>query len=162
MKAFLKRLRSKCVVGLVGGSDFGKVQEQMDGTGEGGSLPGGEGWQPLVELIHLPSPLAVEQFDFVFGENGLTAYHQGQVLESQVCVPLVAACRRLCLWECNGAGAEFWSPRRALSSGLERKSTRSWSTSASSILQALISPSNGKGTFELVPEDTFETLCSQS
>lgn len=31
MKEFMKKLRTKVVVGLVGGSDFHKIQEQMGG-----------------------------------------------------------------------------------------------------------------------------------
>lgn len=33
MKAFMARFRQKCVIGLVGGSDLGKIEEQMDNTG---------------------------------------------------------------------------------------------------------------------------------
>ena len=31
MKEFMKKLRTKVVIGLVGGSDFHKIQEQMGG-----------------------------------------------------------------------------------------------------------------------------------
>ncbi len=33
MKDALSKLRSKVVVGIVGGSDFVKINEQMDGSG---------------------------------------------------------------------------------------------------------------------------------
>ena len=34
MEAFMKRVREKCVVALVGGSNLVKIQEQMNGRGE--------------------------------------------------------------------------------------------------------------------------------
>ena len=37
MQAFMQRIRKKCVIGLVGGSDLVKIEEQMAGTGA--SLP---------------------------------------------------------------------------------------------------------------------------
>ena len=49
MVKFLEKLRNKCVIGLVGGSDLVKIQEQMDNR-------------------------ACTAFDFTFGENGLTAF----------------------------------------------------------------------------------------
>ena len=36
MKDTLKALRRKCVIGIVGGSDFVKINEQMDGEGAHG------------------------------------------------------------------------------------------------------------------------------
>eukprot|EP00051_Salpingoeca_urceolata_P027444 m.481501 g.481501 ORF g.481501 m.481501 type:complete len:255 (+) comp22191_c0_seq1:64-828(+) len=58
MKEFMVKLRAKCVVGLVGGSDLVKVEEQMDNT-------------------------ARTSYDFVFAENGLTAFKGTQELETQ-------------------------------------------------------------------------------
>eukprot|EP00052_Salpingoeca_macrocollata_P027674 m.263972 g.263972 ORF g.263972 m.263972 type:complete len:329 (+) comp22768_c1_seq1:2526-3512(+) len=58
MYGFLQRLRSKVTLGLVGGSDLVKIQEQMAGK-------------------------AIEGFDFCFAENGLTAYKGGEELPSQ-------------------------------------------------------------------------------
>eukprot|EP00048_Salpingoeca_helianthica_P015220 m.225684 g.225684 ORF g.225684 m.225684 type:complete len:246 (-) comp16757_c0_seq1:279-1016(-) len=49
MKEFLQKLRTKAVVGLVGGSDLVKIEEQMDNG-------------------------ARQACDFVFAENGLTAF----------------------------------------------------------------------------------------
>ncbi|KAF3920613.1 Phosphomannomutase [Orbilia brochopaga] len=60
MFALLAKLRSKCVIGFVGGSDFSKQQEQL---GVGG-----------VNVTTL--------FDFCFSENGLTAYRLGEKLPS--------------------------------------------------------------------------------
>ena len=59
MKAFMGRLRQKVVIGLVGGSDLVKIEEQMDGS-------------------------ARTSYDFVFAENGLTAFQSGVELPSQV------------------------------------------------------------------------------
>eukprot|EP00055_Hartaetosiga_balthica_P005506 m.16255 g.16255 ORF g.16255 m.16255 type:complete len:251 (+) comp4590_c0_seq1:74-826(+) len=58
MKEFLETLRKKCVIGLVGGSDLVKIQEQVDGS-------------------------ALTAFDFTFAENGLTAFKAGEQLASQ-------------------------------------------------------------------------------
>ncbi|KAJ3049841.1 Phosphomannomutase [Rhizophlyctis rosea] len=58
MKQILQDLRKKVVVGFVGGSDLSKQKEQL-----------GED--------------CVNDFDFCFSENGLTAYRKGQQLASQ-------------------------------------------------------------------------------
>ncbi|KAG8189726.1 hypothetical protein JTE90_019674 [Oedothorax gibbosus] len=57
MKDFLKELGKKATIGLVGGSDFCKIAEQMD---EGEKI--------------------VEIYDYVFAENGLVAYKQGKLI----------------------------------------------------------------------------------
>ncbi|KAI9772239.1 MAG: Phosphomannomutase [Geoglossum simile] len=60
MRALLAALRHKVAIGIVGGSDLAKQQEQL-GT----------------------SSLSVTSlFDFCFAENGLTAYRMGEVLPS--------------------------------------------------------------------------------
>ncbi|EXF76904.1 phosphomannomutase [Colletotrichum fioriniae PJ7] len=56
----LARLRQKCAIGFVGGSDYSKQQEQL-----------GNATTPVTTL-----------FDFCFSENGLTAYKLGQPLAS--------------------------------------------------------------------------------
>ncbi|KAG9297133.1 hypothetical protein G9A89_019414 [Geosiphon pyriformis] len=56
--ALLQNLREKVVIGFVGGSDIAKQAEQL-------------------------GPDVVDDFDFAFAENGLTAYRLGQKLESQ-------------------------------------------------------------------------------
>jgi phosphomannomutase len=61
MIELLARLRKKVVIGYVGGSDLSKQQEQL-------------------------GPNCINDFDFAFSENGLTAYRLGQQLPSQVCV----------------------------------------------------------------------------
>jgi len=58
MREFLHSLRKRVLVGIVGGSDYKKIKEQV-----GDDL--------------------LESFDYVFGENGLTAYKAGEELESQ-------------------------------------------------------------------------------
>ncbi|VEU22589.1 DEKNAAC103704 [Brettanomyces naardenensis] len=57
MRETLKQLRKKCVIGFVGGSDFQKQIEQLGDD-------------------------VLDQFDFCFSENGLTAYRLGKKLPS--------------------------------------------------------------------------------
>ncbi|KIY52930.1 eukaryotic phosphomannomutase [Fistulina hepatica ATCC 64428] len=57
----LKALRKKVVVGIVGGSDFNKISEQLSVNGSN----------------------IIDDFDYAFAENGLTAYRLGKPLESQ-------------------------------------------------------------------------------
>ncbi|RLV92167.1 Phosphomannomutase [Spathaspora sp. JA1] len=58
MKETLEKLRSKVVIGFVGGSDFSKQVEQL-------------------------GPNILQEFDYCFSENGLTAYKLGKQLASQ-------------------------------------------------------------------------------
>ncbi|EGV61239.1 Phosphomannomutase 1 [Yamadazyma tenuis] len=58
MKQTLKKLREKVVIGFVGGSDLSKQVEQLGAT-------------------------VLEDFDYCFSENGLTAYKLGKELASQ-------------------------------------------------------------------------------
>ncbi|XP_030068027.1 phosphomannomutase 2 isoform X1 [Microcaecilia unicolor] len=58
MAEFLQALRKKMKVGVVGGSDFDKIKEQL-----------GED--------------VVEKYDYVFAENGLVAYKDGKFLSKQ-------------------------------------------------------------------------------
>jgi phosphomannomutase len=60
MLDLLSKLRHKCAVGYVGGSDLSKQQEQLGSAS--------------VNVTSL--------FDFCFSENGLTAYRQGVQLPS--------------------------------------------------------------------------------
>ncbi|KAF5373252.1 hypothetical protein D9615_007450 [Tricholomella constricta] len=57
----LRDLRKKAIVGFVGGSDLVKISEQLSVQGSN----------------------VVEDFDYAFAENGLTAYKLGKPLESQ-------------------------------------------------------------------------------
>ncbi|KAI0060958.1 eukaryotic phosphomannomutase [Artomyces pyxidatus] len=61
MIELLRELRKKVVIGFVGGSDLVKISEQLAVGGAN----------------------VVEEFDFAFAENGLTAYRLGKPLESQ-------------------------------------------------------------------------------
>jgi len=57
----LRDLRKKAMVGFVSGSDLAKISEQLSVNGSN----------------------VVEDFDYAFAENGLTAYKNGQPLDSQ-------------------------------------------------------------------------------
>ncbi|XP_066934112.1 phosphomannomutase 2-like [Clytia hemisphaerica] len=59
MEDFIKELQKKVLVGIVGGSDLKKIKEQMAGE-------------------H-----CIKIFDYVFAENGLVAYKNGELLEIQ-------------------------------------------------------------------------------
>ncbi|KAG8922755.1 Phosphomannomutase, partial [Tulasnella sp. 418] len=61
MLEILKELRKRVAIGFVGGSDLGKISEQL-----------AKGDQKVVDM-----------FDYGFAENGLTAYKLGQALPSQ-------------------------------------------------------------------------------
>ncbi|KAJ7141332.1 eukaryotic phosphomannomutase [Mycena epipterygia] len=61
MVQVLRALRKKVVIGFVGGSDLVKISEQLSVNGSN----------------------VVDDFDYAFAENGLTAYKMGKVLESQ-------------------------------------------------------------------------------
>lgn len=67
MIAMLRQLRKKLVVGVVGGSDFVKIAEQ---------------------LVY-PGSTVIDELDYVFAENGLTAYKLGKVLPSQSFIKFV-------------------------------------------------------------------------
>ncbi len=58
MSELLQRLKTKACIGLVSGSDLGKVSEQM-----------GEN--------------CLKEFDFVFPENGLVSYQNGELLKCE-------------------------------------------------------------------------------
>jgi len=58
MHEFIKELRQKVAVGVVGGSDLSKIQEQMGKD-------------------------VLRNFDFVFSENGLMAYKDGELFKTQ-------------------------------------------------------------------------------
>ncbi|KIP08794.1 hypothetical protein PHLGIDRAFT_23314 [Phlebiopsis gigantea 11061_1 CR5-6] len=61
MITLLRELRKKVVIGVVGGSDYVKISEQL-------SYRGGK---------------AIDEFDYFFAENGLTAYKLAKQLPSQ-------------------------------------------------------------------------------
>jgi len=57
----LRALRKKAVIGFVGGSDLVKISEQLEVAGSN----------------------VIQDFDYAFAENGLTAFKLGKPLESQ-------------------------------------------------------------------------------
>lgn len=59
MRTFMSRVRSKVAIAVVGGSDLHKIEEQMRGTGR-------------------------SDYDLLFAENGLTAFHGTKEFETQV------------------------------------------------------------------------------
>ncbi|KAG8725532.1 Phosphomannomutase, partial [Ceratobasidium sp. 428] len=61
MHTLLKELRKKFVIGFVGGSNFAKIAEQLSVNGSN----------------------ILDDFDYGFAENGLTAYKCGKELASQ-------------------------------------------------------------------------------
>lgn len=67
MLELLKELRKKVVIGFVGGSDFVKITDQLSLTDNN----------------------AIDDFDFAFAENGLTAYRLGKPLPSQSFIKFV-------------------------------------------------------------------------
>jgi phosphomannomutase len=80
----LKELRKKVAIGFVGGSDFAKISEQLSNKGSNGKhqLPAPFLTQTY-DLNRGTRVLVVDDFDFAFAENGLTAYRLGKKLESQ-------------------------------------------------------------------------------
>ncbi|KAJ3583723.1 hypothetical protein NHX12_015662 [Muraenolepis orangiensis] len=59
MAHFLQTLRSRHRVGVVGGSDLGKIKEQLGDD-------------------------VIQRVDYLFAENGLVAYKDGQLLSVQM------------------------------------------------------------------------------
>ncbi|CAL1302074.1 unnamed protein product [Larinioides sclopetarius] len=62
MKIFLLELNKKVAIGLVGGSDFDQIGEQMR------------------------DPNFVESYDYVFPQNGLVAYKDGKLIGKKVLI----------------------------------------------------------------------------
>ncbi|EDM15684.1 phosphomannomutase 1, isoform CRA_b [Rattus norvegicus] len=60
VSAFLQKLRSRVQIGVVGGSDYSKIAEQL---GDGDEV--------------------IEKFDYVFAENGTVQYKHGRLLSKQ-------------------------------------------------------------------------------
>ena len=62
MKEFLKRLKEKVDVGIVGGSDLSKQQEQLGDNSE---------------IASFSSHIVTNELTYVFSQNGLLSYHNG-------------------------------------------------------------------------------------
>lgn len=80
MMELLRQLRKKVAIGVVGGSDFVKVAEQLSTGGANRT------WLFHVPDIYLLNGVfvpVIDEFDFAFAENGLTAYKLGKQLPSE-------------------------------------------------------------------------------
>jgi phosphomannomutase len=79
MFAVLRDLRKKISIGFVGGSDLVKISEQLAVTGTNSKrilfTPRRHGCSVDVAVV--------DEFDYAFAENGLTAYRMGKPLASQ-------------------------------------------------------------------------------
>jgi len=75
----LRSLRKKLVIGFVGGSDLAKITEQLQ-TGDTNSTRLVSSTNLLMKIISL---LVLDEFDYAFAENGLTAFRLGTALPSQ-------------------------------------------------------------------------------
>jgi phosphomannomutase len=73
MLQLLKELRKKVAIGFVGGSDIKKILEQL----------GPNGKQIAACTIYADKILALDEFDYGFAENGLTAYRLSKPLVSE-------------------------------------------------------------------------------
>lgn len=62
MKQFLQRLKEKADVGIVGGSDLSKQQEQLGDNSE---------------VALFLSFVVTNELTYVFSQNGLSSYHNG-------------------------------------------------------------------------------------
>lgn len=173
MEQTLVELRKKCVVGFVGGSDLSKQIEQLGSNGMWSpSLPIIHArvlqerppwqridrpcrWITLVALQLIPSghvPLlhsflstVLQNFDYCFSENGLTAYKMGVQLASQVFCPrsILEWCRKSSYWQIlNGSFISRHKCRASLVTWV-RSATKSLSTMFFVTLPTWISPSNG-------------------
>lgn len=78
MKEFMMNLKKKVVVGIVGGSDYGKMQEQMGGD------DGKHGDKILRLQNFCVLKIVTKMYDYVFSENGLVAYKSGELIAMQV------------------------------------------------------------------------------
>lgn len=85
MATFLEKLRKTATTGIVGGSNLDKQRLQV---GEDGTLLSKLSLQRSHKhkrKLLLPPPLAVlSRFDYVFSENGLVAYKEGQLIGQEV------------------------------------------------------------------------------
>ncbi|KZP01632.1 eukaryotic phosphomannomutase [Calocera viscosa TUFC12733] len=78
MLQVLKEIRKKAVIGFVGGSDLSKIAEQLVPDGKGNGLY----THPNGRCMPDQSAAVIDNFDYCFAENGLTAYKLGKPLSS--------------------------------------------------------------------------------
>ena len=75
----LRQLRKKVVIGFVGGSNLAKITEQLETEGNNGVSISAY----LKVWLSLKWTSAIQDFDYAFAENGLTAYKLGKEFPSQ-------------------------------------------------------------------------------
>ena len=85
MLALLKELRKKVDIGVVGGSDFVKVSEQLGGPNSAYST------HTAVLKAHSNALVTevIYELDYTFAENGLTAYKLGKEPPTQSFIKFV-------------------------------------------------------------------------
>ncbi|KAK2970264.1 hypothetical protein RJ640_000823, partial [Escallonia rubra] len=78
MQQFMHELRKVVTVGVVGGSDLVKISEQLGKTAAYILFH-------YLKLNRLPYPVytVINDFDYVFAENGLVAYKDGKLIGTQ-------------------------------------------------------------------------------
>ena len=81
MIQLLRDLRKKVAIGFVGGSDLDKIKWQLEVDGLNGACNLGS--VASYHILYLWDVAALNDFDFAFAENGLTAYRMGKQLGSQ-------------------------------------------------------------------------------
>lgn len=80
MKEFLQKLKEKVVVGVVGGSDLIKQQEQL-----GANIVNEVNFSFSGNFLVFSLCLSISSFICCFGiENGLVAYKDGQLIGKEV------------------------------------------------------------------------------
>lgn len=80
----LRDLRQKMVIGFVGGSDLVKIAEQLQvGDTNGKNFDFWNLKRLWILFKFLSSSIVIDEFDYAFSENGLTAFKSGKALPSQ-------------------------------------------------------------------------------
>ena len=83
---FLKALRARTKIGMVGGSDLSKQKEQLGDDGMRVICAIADTDRSHADLL---LPLSVlSMFDYVFPENGLMAFRDGRLFSQMVCAVL--------------------------------------------------------------------------
>ena len=83
---FLEKLKTRVRVGVVGGSDLIKIKEQLgsDGEGYGGAVKHRLRGISATLIFCSFVCAVIQKVDYVFAENGLVAYKNGQLHSVQV------------------------------------------------------------------------------
>jgi hypothetical protein len=106
----LEKLKKKVLVGVVGGSDYVKIQEQLGGGKSVwlsqtafrcvicvwiADLRTVSSCWKIIRLTRQSSTAVEDRFDYVFSENGLVAFRKGEPLPVMVCSGLAFSCHYL-------------------------------------------------------------------